>query len=83
MPKSLLILLASTALMLLGCTPQPTYKTVGGTMLGTIAAGFLPLPVLFCAALLCQLITGFNYFFFQTKKQDNDSTVKPSDREEA
>ena len=54
----------------------------GGTMLGTIAAGFLPMPVLFCTALLCQLITGFNYFCFQTKKQDNDSTVKPSDREE-
>lgn len=38
----------------------------GATMLATIAAGVLPLPVLFAAALICQLITGFNYFFFKT-----------------
>ena len=44
MPKSLLILLASTALMLLGCTPQPTYKTVGGTMLGTTLAVITDAP---------------------------------------
>ena len=39
----------------------------GGTMLATMAAGFLPLPVLFLAAMICQMITGFNYFFFNTK----------------
>ena len=35
MPKGLLIHVAAIALMLVGCAPQPTYKTVGGTMLGT------------------------------------------------
>jgi hypothetical protein len=41
----------------------------GGTMLATMAAGFLPLPVLFAAALICQLVTGFNYFLFNTSPQ--------------
>ena len=35
MPKGALIHFAAFALLLIGCTPQPTYKTVGGTMLGT------------------------------------------------
>ncbi|MBQ7982779.1 MAG: MFS transporter, partial [Clostridia bacterium] len=54
----------------------------GGTMLGTIAAGFLPLPILFGLALICQLITGINYFCFQTADRRKDNTVKSSDREE-
>ena len=41
----------------------------GGTMLATMAAGFLPLPVLFASALICQLVTGFNYFLFNTSPQ--------------
>ena len=46
----------------------------GGTMLATITASFLPLPVLFTIALICQLITGFNYFIFKNK----DSSPKPN-----
>ena len=49
----------------------------GGTMLGTIAAGFLPLPALFCTALLCQLITGCNYFYFQPEKQQKTQDNSP------
>ena len=33
-----------------------------GTMLSTMAAGFLPLPLLFWITLVCQLITGVKYF---------------------
>ena len=39
----------------------------GGTMLATITASFLPLPALFTIALICQLITGLNYFIFKNK----------------
>ena len=39
----------------------------GGTMLATITASFLPLPALFTIALICQLITGFNYFIVKNK----------------
>jgi MFS family permease len=46
----------------------------GGTMLATIIASFLPLPALFTIALICQLITGFNYFIFKNK----DSSPKPN-----
>ena len=46
----------------------------GGTMLATITASFLPLPALFTIALICQLITGFNYFIFKNK----DSSPKPN-----
>lgn len=35
MPKGLTILFAAGMLLFVGCAPQPTYKTVGGTMLGT------------------------------------------------
>ena len=51
----------------------------GATMLATIAAGFLPLPVLFAAALICQLITGFNYFFFNTAQTKSHAQQKSAD----
>jgi len=34
----------------------------GGTMLATVIAGFIPLPVLLWLSLLCQLISGINFF---------------------
>jgi MFS family permease len=46
----------------------------GGTMLATITASFLTLPTLFTIALICQLVTGFNYFIFKNK----DSSPKPN-----
>ena len=33
----------------------------GGTMLATIAAGFMPLPVLLIVSLICQLVSGINF----------------------
>ena len=48
----------------------------GGTMLGTIAASVLPLPVLCATALMCQLITGFNYFFFHTASPQQPKTSR-------
>ncbi len=33
----------------------------GGTLISTLSAGFIPLPVLFIITLGCQLITGFNF----------------------
>lgn len=35
----------------------------GGTLIATMAAGFIPLPVLFGITIVCQLISGFNFFF--------------------
>jgi len=37
----------------------------GGTMLATISAGFIPLPVLFFLTLVCQLVSGINFFTSQ------------------
>ena len=34
----------------------------GGTMLATVIAGFIPLPVLLIAALICQMVSGGNFF---------------------
>ncbi|MBR5311660.1 MAG: MFS transporter [Clostridia bacterium] len=33
----------------------------GGTMLATVAAGFLPLPVLLTLSLICQVVSGINF----------------------
>jgi MFS family permease len=48
----------------------------GGTMLATITASFLPLPALFTIALICQLITGFNYFIFKNKNPSPEPSSK-------
>ena len=34
----------------------------GGTMLATVVAGFIPLPALLIISLVCQLISGINFF---------------------
>jgi hypothetical protein len=33
----------------------------GGTMLATVAAGFLPLPVILTLSLICQVVSGINF----------------------
>lgn len=39
----------------------------GGTLIATLAAGFIPLPVLFIITLGFQLISGFNFFLVKFK----------------
>lgn len=39
----------------------------GGTLIATLAAGFIPLPVLFIITLIFQVISGFNFFLVKFK----------------
>jgi len=43
----------------------------GGTMLATIAAGFLPLPILLVFSLLCQMISGINFCTAKVMRQSH------------
>lgn len=44
----------------------------GGTVIATVIAGFIPLPVLFAITTVCQLITGANYFFARIMKENKE-----------
>ena len=48
----------------------------GGTMLATMAAGFLPLPVMLAVSLICQLVSGVNFCMAKVMRKTGNSVNK-------